>query len=114
MKTILITLGDSGGLGPELVTRYFAMSARRKCRILIIGLESSLLHLGNPFWTRLHSVQELSPTLSKDKIFLFEPPELAELGFSIGRADPRGGQAAGVSLDWAVRLLKEGIAQLAR
>lgn len=108
MKTILLTLGDPGGLGPELAARHFPSAPPLAHRILIIGPESGLLRLGDPFWTRIHSPGEL--TGAGPGVFLLEPSVLAGLEVPPGEATVEGGRCAGASLEAAVELLASGMA----
>lgn len=109
MKTILLTLGDPGGLGPELVVRHFTRVPETEFRILLLGLESSLSRLAIPFWTRLEQAGQVSNF--GPGIYLYEPPELAGLEVIAGEPSVAGGKASGVSLDTAVELLKKGVGQ---
>ncbi|WP_081650480.1 4-hydroxythreonine-4-phosphate dehydrogenase PdxA [Paucidesulfovibrio longus] len=131
MNTILITLGDTGGLGPELVVRHFLEAASDPCgleaagqgdaggdscdiglRYLLLGPESALrthLGAGEPFWTRLEAPEELLEL--GPGVYLFEPEELAGLACPLGTPSVAGGTCAGVSLELAVRLLRDGIGQ---
>lgn len=109
MKTLLVTLGDPGGLGPELVVRHFAKAdPPADLRILLIGPEAALTHhLGRKpaFHTRIED--PAAPTGSG--IYLYEPPELADPVWLMGEGTVEGGRAAGVSLSLAVNLLKSGV-----
>lgn len=106
-KTICLTLGDPGGLGPELVRRFFAAVAP-KGPVILIGPERSLARLGDPFYERL---DDPSARPGRPGLYLFEPPELAGLDVPPGQATVAGGRAAGFSLEWAVRFLLSGQAQ---
>lgn len=114
MQTILITMGDPGGLGPELLVRLFLK--RSACsitnRYLLLGPESALrthLGTGEVCWERLECPEEIRD--AGPGLYLFEPPELSALICPLGEPSVAGGQCAGVSLEWAVRLLKDGLAQ---
>ncbi|KAB1442297.1 4-hydroxythreonine-4-phosphate dehydrogenase PdxA [Pseudodesulfovibrio senegalensis] len=109
MKTICVTLGDPGGLGPELVQR--CLSGRTDARYLMVGPESCLKRLleqgQTPFWTRIAEPGELP---NSGGVFLLEPPQLARIGFPEGAPSMEGGLAAGVALEKAVDLLQSGVA----
>lgn len=114
MKTLCLTLGDPCGLGPELVVRHFAKEA---CcgdeRVLIIGPEIALRreldrYEIEPFYEKLKQPEAVSDKSAG--IYLYEPPELSRLGFPAGKAVVEGGLAAGASLDDAVTLLNNGVA----
>lgn len=135
MHTILITLGDPGGLGPELLVRHFLETAQDPCgldaahpvpeseagdeiacgpcvRYLMIGPGAALrthLGAGEPFWTRLDAPEEVAE--QGPGVYLFEPPELAGETCPLGRPSVAGGACAGASLERAVNLLQSGVAQ---
>lgn len=109
MKTILVTLGDPGGLGPELVVRHFSAQPETEFRVLLLGPEACLRRLVEPFWTVVDNPGQVSSF--GPGIYLFEPPELAGLEYVAGKPNVAGGKAAGVSLTWAVKLLKLGVGQ---
>ncbi len=109
VNTICVTLGDPGGLGPELVHRCLA--GRTDARYLLVGPESCLKRLLGeeevPYWTRVSSPDVLPEA---GGVFLLEPPQLSRLGFPEGAASMEGGLAAGVSLEKAIELLQAGVA----
>lgn len=113
-KPLLITLGDSNGLGPELACLLLGQRTRSRVPalpLLMIGLESALLwhakHLGiTPFWTR---ITDPAKALGKG-IFLLEPEEIASCSFQVGQEHVDGGRAAGVSLHTACKCIQDGIA----
>ncbi len=109
MKTILLTLGDPGGLGPELVARFFTQTPESECRVLVLGPEKSLALLADTFWTRLDNPAEI--TGLGPGVYLHEPKELAGLDLPAGKATLEGGRAAGVCLELAVQLLKGNVGQ---
>ena len=106
--TLLVTLGDPGGLGPELVARHFSGQPETAGRILLLGPEAALANSGLSFvrLERAEAIAEQEPGL-----FLFEPPGLAGLRFQPGKASVEGGLAAGASLEAAIALLQSGLAQ---
>ncbi|GAB6060863.1 4-hydroxythreonine-4-phosphate dehydrogenase PdxA [Desulfonatronum parangueonense] len=106
--TVALTLGDSNGLGPELVCRLFNNSTSTSHRILIIGPEQALQHHLRtksrlPFWHPLPDAQSIS--LQPPGIYLHSPPCLASLPVQPGLAATAGGKAAGESLEVACALL---------
>lgn len=115
LKTLCITLGDPGGLGPELVVRHFQNTKTvRGERILLIGpklaLDRELNRIGlAPFF---EVIKNPSHVLDKEAgVFLYEPPEISRLGFPAGKPTVEGGLAAGTSLDVAVNVLRSGVAE---
>lgn len=115
LRNLCITLGDPGGLGPELVVRHFQESELLSDeRVLVIGprlaLDRELERLEvAPFYERLSDPSEI---LDKEAgVYLFQPPEISRLGFPAGQPTVEGGLAAGASLDEAVSVLKAGLAE---
>jgi len=109
-EPIIITLGDSGGLGPELVCRHFYETPPAGS-VLFIGQEASLLaHLarrgGAPFWESVKRPEDAAGR--SPGAYFFEPAGLAGLEVSIGRETRQGGLAAGASLEAACSLLLQG------
>ncbi|MEF2145187.1 MAG: 4-hydroxythreonine-4-phosphate dehydrogenase PdxA [Desulfovibrionaceae bacterium] len=113
MNTILITLGDPGGLGPELVVRHFmGQQAPDQMRYLLLGPENALLaHYasGEPFWTRLDTATKVSE--QEPGVYFYEPAGLSGKVCPVGEPSVAGGLCAGASLAAAVELLKSGVGQ---
>ena len=111
-KPLLLTLGDPGGLGPELAVRHFAEDPPVDRSVVLIGPEKSLATMAERFapglrWTRLEEAgQGMAPGL-----YLLEPPELSGLEVPVGVATREGGRSAGLSLDLACDLLLSGFAR---
>ncbi|THB69614.1 MAG: 4-hydroxythreonine-4-phosphate dehydrogenase PdxA [Desulfovibrio sp.] len=115
-RSLLLTLGDPNGLGPELAVQLLSRHGRREPKqpLLMIGPEQALsLHLKQAgqerFWLPLadpSQLRECDPGL-----YLHSPPDLDGFSPKPGQADPEGGRAAGVSLDLACDLLTHGLAQ---
>lgn len=115
MNTIVITLGDPNGLGPELVCRYFAEHrdiADR--RFLLLGPETALAwhveHLGHGrFWERVSAPEQV---LSRDAgVYLYVPERLEGLAVVPGVENVSGGLASGLSLEAACDLLLRRVAR---
>lgn len=114
MRTLCITLGDPCGLGPELVVRHFADAPEPGGRFLLIGPESALERelgrIDTPFhYERINSPEEVSG--KGPGLYLYQPSCLDGVEFVPCKATTEGGLAAGASLDTAVEVLKDGIAQ---
>ncbi len=110
MKPLLLTLGDPNGLGPELVCRAFKEHIFDELAVVCIGPQQTLDYhaqrLGiEPFWQPITSLGEGEP--QKGHVQLLVPEQLKEWKPAIGQAVTEGGQAAGVSLEVACRLLAE-------
>lgn len=111
MRTILITLGDPCGLGPELVCRLLGhMPACAEERLLLLGPEAALVHHhpGAPFWKRLAAPGDVFQQPAG--LYLYEPPALAGTAWRYGAPTVEGGAAAGASLDAAMALTAAGLA----
>ncbi len=109
-KPVIVTLGDSGGLGPELVCRAFAGKPPSRA-YLMIGQEAALhAHMarlgGGAFWRRAKRPEEAAD--AGPGYYLFEPEDAAGLSVHIGRETREGGQAAGASLEAACALMLRG------
>jgi 4-hydroxythreonine-4-phosphate dehydrogenase len=106
---LLLTPGDPGGLGPELVVRLLSHEPNIfRGRLVIIGHLGALrLHqqrLGlEQAYTPLDSLDEL-PDLAPG-VYGYMPDELIDLPATLGEASVHGGRAAGVSLQAALDLL---------
>ncbi|AGW12239.1 putative 4-hydroxythreonine-4-phosphate dehydrogenase [Megalodesulfovibrio gigas DSM 1382 = ATCC 19364] len=112
---LLITLGDAGGLGPELAARVLPTTPlRRTWRLVMLGSEASLLrHVlrrgESPFWTRLDPATGLATDLATlaPGVYLLEPPTLHGLAPDIGQPTVAGGRSAGAALELACELLRQ-------
>jgi len=107
-RTILLTLGDPNGLGPELMCRWLASKPQISERLVILGPESSLAAhagragIGAP-WTRLpHGAL---PQDAQPGLFLMEPDGLHDFTPRPGEFSASGGLAAGLTLALACDLL---------
>lgn len=114
MRTIVVTLGDSNGLGPELACRYFLESrAPMSGRFLLIGPETALdWHVarlgGRRFWERLAGPGQVT---SRDAgVYLHVPERLEGLDVLPGVENVSGGLAAGLSLEAACEVLLSRLA----
>ncbi|MGE4506649.1 MAG: 4-hydroxythreonine-4-phosphate dehydrogenase PdxA, partial [Desulfovibrionaceae bacterium] len=112
MKTVLITLGDPSGLGPELVVRLFGRAAPADCRVLLLGPEAAMRESCScgsvaSFWKRLDDPAEARG--QGPGVYLYEPPELAGVRTVPGKPSEAGGLCAGVCLEAAVALLRAGV-----
>ena len=110
-KTILVTLGDPNGLGPELVSRWLAREPAIKERLVLIGPEKAMhfhaqrLSLGSP-WKRLEALGNQGPGL-----YLIEPTGLENFSLQPGCFSASGGFCAGRSLSLACKMLKNAQSQ---
>lgn len=107
--TLLLTLGDPNGLGPELVCLLGDALCRGSEKILLLGAEEALRwhcrRLGrSPFWTRLQDTDRLASLPSGVSLI---PPEGSE-SFALrpGQVAAQAGKIALESLSLACRLLR--------
>lgn len=111
MPSVVYTLGDPGGTGPELLFLGDLSTVLKEKSILVIGPESILeyycrLYQRPRFWQRIDN-----PALIHEcpgNIYLIQPPGLEGLEYEPGRGDKAGGFAAGSSLETACDMLKNG------
>ncbi|MFZ5428099.1 MAG: 4-hydroxythreonine-4-phosphate dehydrogenase PdxA [Thermodesulfobacteriota bacterium] len=125
-RTILLTLGDPNGLGPELVCRWLAGRPAISEPLVLIGPESALLPhakrlgIGTP-WRRLEisgqpapgagspsGVSAFLPERPDPGLHLLEPGGLEGFKPEPGRYSASGGMAAGLALDLACDILLSG------
>ncbi len=112
--TILLTLGDPNGLGPELTCRVLSSYQNPTIRLVLIGPEQALAQHTHalsrrPFWRSLDDIRSL-PDASPG-IFHLASPELSAVALTPGKATTQGGLAAGLALEEASALLARGAAQ---
>ncbi|WP_460033391.1 4-hydroxythreonine-4-phosphate dehydrogenase PdxA [Megalodesulfovibrio paquesii] len=114
-SVLLVTLGDAGGLGPELAVRVLRHSPlAAQWRLLMLGSAASLgLHLirrgESPCYTVVSQDQDFAALTPG--VYLLEPPALAGCAPEIGRPTVEGGRSAGAALELACALLAQGRAQ---
>lgn len=111
---LVLTLGDPNGIGPELVCGLAGSGrlVRRDRALVLIGPEQALVHhcrtMGlHRFWRAADRMDEVGG----QGIYCLRLPELAEWEPRPGRADIRGGLAAGHALHAACGLLLSGRAR---
>ncbi|NJB67097.1 4-hydroxythreonine-4-phosphate dehydrogenase [Desulfobaculum xiamenense] len=108
-QTLLLTLGDPNGLGPELVCRLLGSGELPSSRLVLIGPETALAHHARrlgiaPFWTRVSD-----PGECPDKpVVLVVPEGLEDFVMQPGQPHPEGGRAAGLTLEAACGFLLAG------
>lgn len=114
MPSVIYTLGDPAGLGPELLFLTDISAFLKDKSILVVGPESILEHYRRHyqrpmFWKRIDN-PALIRTCPRG-IYLIEPPGLEGLKYQPGRGDLSGGFAAGSSLGMACDIMKKGYAE---
>jgi 4-hydroxythreonine-4-phosphate dehydrogenase len=115
IRTILLTLGDPNGLGPELVCRWLATRPDIRECVVLIGPEAALAYHSKRLGTGvLWKGVEDSPGLlgcEAPGVYLLEPDDLKSFTPEPGKLSASGGKCAGVSLSKACDILMRGAAQ---
>ncbi len=85
--TISVSLGDPGGIGPEVIVRALSDRNRRSSARFLIHGSSHAMHAGadacgiEPFWWRVDARSPLASTLeSHDVVLLDDDPAIIEQG----------------------------------
>ncbi|MFW5836761.1 MAG: 4-hydroxythreonine-4-phosphate dehydrogenase PdxA [Desulfovibrionaceae bacterium] len=111
--TLLLTPGDPGGLGPELVIRLFSQESQLvPGRVVLVGhMEALRLHqkdmgLQGDIFSPLDSLDGIAGL--PPGVYGFTPQDIADLPATPGEASRDGGRAAGVSLQVALEQLNQG------
>ncbi|MBI4804105.1 MAG: 4-hydroxythreonine-4-phosphate dehydrogenase PdxA [Desulfovibrio sp.] len=115
IRTILLTLGDPNGLGPELVCRWLATIPELHERVVLIGPEAALAYhakrLGiGTLWKRTGDGPGLLERQAPG-VCLLEPEDLESFTPEPGMLSAAGGRCAGLSLSKACDILMRGDAQ---
>lgn len=112
--TIAVSMGDPGGIGPEVLVRSLNDRARRgSARFLIHGSSQSMNDAAHacdiePFWWRVDARSALASTLrSHDVVLLDEDPALREQGIEL-EFPPRASKLSGaMSFAWVQRAIDD-------
>lgn len=108
---LLLTLGDSGGLGPELACSLLPGLGQPERPVVLLGALAALKpHLQRlalePFFAPVEPDADLSSLPAG--YYLMTPPGVAGLPVAPGRQTVDGGRAAGLCLQAATELLAAG------
>ena len=107
MKTLLLTMGDAVGIGPEIIVDAFRRG--RLAGAVVIGDPAVLRRAGAPMTAVIQSPLELAD-VPPGCLPVVEPPglpvKLAALPW--GRIDARCGEAAARCIEHAVRCVQSG------
>ncbi|MEX0876174.1 MAG: 4-hydroxythreonine-4-phosphate dehydrogenase PdxA [Phycisphaerales bacterium] len=112
--TISVSMGDPGGIGPEVIVRALADKSRRGSARFLIHGSSYAMHLAaeacgiEPYWWRVDARSPLASTLaSHDVVLLDADPALIEQGIEL-RFPPLAGKLSGaLSFQWVERAIKD-------
>lgn len=105
---IAISMGDAGGIGPELIVKALSLEdIYKNCRPLVLGdpdvMASAAAAAGMDF--SIHAVDDLKGAeFQYARLDVLRPPPLSIPEFSRGRVDAALGKAAAVCLGYAFEL----------
>ncbi len=101
---IAITMGDPGGVGPEIICKALAEAdVRKRCRPVVIGSLGAMERAAERFcpgldFMRIESLDEvraLSDTAGDEVVFLYAPSDISpDDVFQTGRTDAANGLAS--------------------
>ena len=107
--TIGITLGDPGGIGPEIIIKALVdQPLRRRARFVIYGFNELLTYVAdalevNPFWYRVpHDSERAARRISEDVVVL-DYDELDQAGRVVHEPSKPGGIASKTFVEEAIR-----------
>jgi 4-hydroxythreonine-4-phosphate dehydrogenase len=109
LPLVAVTMGDAGGIGPEIALRALSMkSVRKACRVVVVGdlayLKSLARDLHIP--VNLRGTADLS-RIARETVSVFDIARLSEVP-PVGRPSVAGGRAAGKAIEGAVGLALSG------
>ncbi|GJM18543.1 MAG: 4-hydroxythreonine-4-phosphate dehydrogenase [Phycisphaeraceae bacterium] len=110
--TVAMSMGDPGGIGPEVIVKALAKSTDARARFVIHGSSSALNAAAGrcgiePFWWRVEAGSALEGTTSAHKVVLIDddPPEWRERDGDL-RFDARPTKVGGeLSFKWVERAI---------
>lgn len=112
--TIAISMGDPGGVGPEVLVRALNERKRRNSARFVIHGSSTAMHDAahacdiEPFWWRVDARSELAGTLaSHDVVLLDEDPRLSDEGVVIEFPKRPNKLAGALSFEWVLRAIQD-------
>jgi 4-hydroxythreonine-4-phosphate dehydrogenase len=114
LPTIVITMGDAAGIGPEIIMKALArLDTRAICRPLVIGDARRLALAGKIVCTQLRIVSRAAP---RDALYAPGTVECIDLGLipddlPFGATSAVAGEAAFRFVERAVRIVEAGDAQ---
>ncbi len=105
---IAISMGDPGGIGPEIVLKaLFQISARRSAHFSLVGsgkiLEATAKRLGLPI-----SLAEAGFKLASGETIPIHEVATARVRYQVGRPSRSNGEIAGKAIEEAARLALSG------
>ncbi len=114
LPTISVSMGDPGGVGPEVLVRTLADKARRKSgRYLIHGSAQVMHHAAqvcgvDPFWWQVDARSPLVSTIdSKSVVLLDSDPQMKDEGITL-TMEPKANKVAGaMSYHWVMEAIRD-------
>lgn len=107
MKSLVVTMGDAAGIGPEILVKAFA--AGELADAVVIGDPAVLRREGGAMVAVIDAPADLA-TVPPGCLPVLPPPGLPEglAALPRGRVDGRNGAAAACCIEHAVRLVRAG------
>jgi len=112
--TISVSMGDPGGIGPEVIVRALKERKRRaSARFLIYG-SSHAMHAAaeacgvEPFWWRVDARSPLASTLqAHDVVLLDRDPQMVDEGLEVRFPKLASKISGALSFDWVERAIAD-------
>lgn len=111
-QTIAMTMGDAGGVGPELIAKVLSDRSHREARVLVVG-DGSVLRRAATLVPGPPKFEDATPAQVTDwdshsiPVVAPHPLEVADVPW--GTSDVRSGAAAGACLTYAFKLAEQAI-----
>jgi len=114
LPTISVSMGDPGGIGPEVLVRALAENGRRKqARYLIHGSakvmhEAALVCGVEPFWWQVDARSGLASTVDAHRVVLLDSdPQMVDEGVEL-RMDRKADRVGGaMSYHWVMQAIED-------
>ncbi|MBO6512522.1 MAG: 4-hydroxythreonine-4-phosphate dehydrogenase PdxA [Phycisphaerales bacterium] len=114
LPTISVSMGDPGGVGPEVLVRALADKSRRKSgRFLIHGSAQVMHHAAQvcgvePFWWQVDARSPLVSTIdSKSVVLLDSDPQMNDEGVDLSMAPKADGVSGAMSYHWVMEAIRD-------
>jgi 4-hydroxythreonine-4-phosphate dehydrogenase len=114
LPTISVSMGDPGGIGPEVLVRALGENGRRKhARYLIHGsagvMHEAALACGvEPFWWQVDARSELASTMNGHPVVLLDSdPQMKDEGVSLSMARKPDHVSGAMSFHWVMQAIED-------
>lgn len=111
---ISVSMGDPGGIGPEVLVRALASSERRRsARFQIHGSAMALHHAAqvcgiDPFWWQVDARSDLASTLGVHRVVLMDTdPQMVEEGIELAMPRKADRVSGGLSYRWVMQAIND-------